>query len=337
MTATGTGPAHIFRWDLDKTYLRTDFDSLRGLVRAALEKPSEKRAVPGAPALIRALREAGGGAHRIAIISGSPEQMRAVLEAKLQLDGVVFDEFVLKPNLQNILRARFRALRAQVPYKLPALLGSRVAVPAPAETLFGDDAESDALIYCLYADIVAGRVARAQLLDVLRAAEAYEDEIERILTLRDEVAKAEVVGRVIIHLDKRSPTARFDQFGPRLCPVYNYFQAALVLYSDGQLSARHLLTVAREMLASRDYTVASLANSLQDLLLRGRLAREVAARLAGETASAGAEFSDLPPHDEVVAAFTKRVQALGDFRVATVPPAPAALDYAGLVKSEGMR
>src|SRR5262249_39171149 len=320
-----------------KTYLRTDFDSLRGLVRAALEKPHEKRAVPGAPALIRALREAGGGAHRIAIISGSPEQMRAVLEAKLQLDGVVFDEFVLKPNLKNLLRARFRAVRAQVPYKLPALLRSRAAVSAPGETLFGDDAESDALIYCLYADILADRVSRGQLLDVLRAAEAYDDEIERVLAPRDDVGKGEAVRRVIIHLDKRSPTARFDRFGPRLCPVYNYFQAALVLYADGQLKARDLLTVAREMLASRDYTVASLANSLQDLLLRGRLAREVAVRLGGETASAGAEFSDLPPHAEVVAAFTKRVQALGDFRVAAVPAGPDALDYAALVKSEGMR
>src|SRR5262249_35190663 len=111
-----TQPKHIFRWDLDKTYLRTDFDSLRGLLRAA-----DKRAVPGAPALLRALRAAGGPAHRISIISGSPEQMRKVLEAKLALDGVACDEFVLKPNLKNLLRGRFRAIRAQVPYKLPAL------------------------------------------------------------------------------------------------------------------------------------------------------------------------------------------------------------------------
>ena len=45
-----------------------------------------------------------------------------VLAAKLALDGVRYDEFVLKNNLRNIARGRFRALRAQIPYKLPALL-----------------------------------------------------------------------------------------------------------------------------------------------------------------------------------------------------------------------
>ena len=27
----------VYRWDLDKTYLLTDFDSLRGIVRTAME------------------------------------------------------------------------------------------------------------------------------------------------------------------------------------------------------------------------------------------------------------------------------------------------------------
>ena len=331
-----TQPRHIFRWDLDKTYLRTDFDTLRGLFKAMLEKPHEKRAVPGAPALLKALRQAGGGAHRIAIISGSPEQMRTVLEAKLQLDGVVYDEFTLKPNLQNILRWRFRAIRAQVPYKLPVLLRSRAAVQAPRETLFGDDAESDALIYCLYADILAGKVSRDALADVLRVAEAYDDQIDEALVAFDAVEKQPVVGRVLIHLDRRSPTARFDRFGPLLVPVYNYFQAALVMYGDGQLSARDLLAVSQEMLASKSYTVTSLANSLQDLMLRGRLARDVAVRLQGEAADAGRDFTDLPPQDQVSAAFAKRVQALGDHKVPTVPEA-GEIDYAALVRSEGMR
>ena len=33
---------HIARWDLDKTYLRTEFDSLRDLVKTALERPDQK-------------------------------------------------------------------------------------------------------------------------------------------------------------------------------------------------------------------------------------------------------------------------------------------------------
>src|SRR5689334_13876160 len=149
-------PRHTFRWDLDKTYLRTEFDSIVDLAKSAIETAADKQAYPGATALLRALRQDG---NRVCIVSGSPTQMRQVLAAKLALDGVEYDEFVLKNNLKNILRGRFRALRAQIPYKLPAMMRSRVAVPAPHETLFGDDAEADAIIYCLYADLVAGRVS----------------------------------------------------------------------------------------------------------------------------------------------------------------------------------
>src|SRR5438477_9169656 len=95
--ATGPAPAalprasprHTFRWDLDKTYLRTEFDSLRDLWKSALETASDKKAYPGATALLRAL--AAGDGHRICIISGSPTQMKTVLAAKLALDGITYD------------------------------------------------------------------------------------------------------------------------------------------------------------------------------------------------------------------------------------------------------
>src|SRR6267142_3541355 len=75
-------PRHTFRWDLDKTYLRTEFDSIRDLARSAIENAADKQAFPGATALLRALRQDG---HRICIVSGSPTQMRQVLAAKLAL------------------------------------------------------------------------------------------------------------------------------------------------------------------------------------------------------------------------------------------------------------
>ncbi|HZH04396.1 MAG TPA: haloacid dehalogenase-like hydrolase, partial [Myxococcaceae bacterium] len=116
-------PRRIYRWDLDKTYLRTEFDTFRQLVRTALQKATDKVAVPGAAALIRELR--ANGDSRLCIVSGSPKQMRSVLVEKLKIDGVVWEELVLKDNIKNLLRGRFRALRGQVGYKLPALLESR--------------------------------------------------------------------------------------------------------------------------------------------------------------------------------------------------------------------
>src|SRR5215208_2493437 len=121
-------PKHTFRWDLDKTYLRTEFDSIVDLAKSAIETAADKQAFPGATALLRALKQDG---HRICIVSGSPTQMRQVLAAKLALDGIEYDEFVLKNNLKNILRGRFRALRPPILYKLPAMLSSRINLPAP--------------------------------------------------------------------------------------------------------------------------------------------------------------------------------------------------------------
>jgi hypothetical protein len=332
---------HIFRWDLDKTYLRTEFDTFRDLVKSALETAHDKRAVPGAPALLRALRAAGGRDHRICIVSGSPTQMRTVLAAKLQLDGVDWDEFVLKPNLKNLLRGRFRALRQQVPYKLPAMLESRMRHGgATPETLFGDDAESDAVIYCLYADILAGKLTREKLERILDVVHAYPDQRATTIDLATRIPKGDAVRRIVIHLDRRSPTARFDRFGSRLVPVYNYFQAALVLFGDGQLEALGVLAVAREMIASGDYSLSILANSLQDLLRRGRLPRDVAARLALECQAIADghpdAWADLPPKDEIAWTFATRVRELGDYAT-VVPPEGEKIDYPSLLLKEGHR
>lgn len=328
-------PRHTFRWDLDKTYLRTEFDSVGDLVKSAIETAADKQAYPGATALLRALKQDG---NRICIVSGSPTQMRQVLAAKLALDGVAYDEFVLKNNLKNILRGRFRALRAQIPYKLPAMLRSRIGAAASAETLFGDDAEADAIIYSLYADVIAGVVTIADLERVLTASRAYEDDMARILTLARDVPKHDAVKRIFIHLDRRSPPLGFHRFGPRLVPVYNYFQAALVLYEDKVLSARQVIYVALEMLDSQQYELGHLATSVQDIIRRGRVSRDTALLLsaeANEAAKSGALSgrSDLPPFEKIAEAFRERVRALGA-TPAVVSELREPLDYVRLVDEE---
>jgi len=328
-------PKHTFRWDLDKTYLRTEFDSLVDLAKSAIETAADKQAYPGATALLRALKQEG---NRICIVSGSPTQMRQVLAAKLALDGIEYDEFILKNNLKNILRGRFRALRAQIPYKLPAMLQSRIAAPAEAETLFGDDAEADAIIYCLYADLVAGIVSIQDLERVLVASRAYEDDVARCLELARRVPKAPVVRRMFIHLDRRSPPMGFRRFGPRLVPVFNYFQAALVLYADKVLTARQVIFVALEMLDSGQYELGHLATSVQDVIRRGRVTREKALELvaeANEAAASGALSgrTDLPPFEKIAESFRERVRELGQ-QPLDAPVDEEPLDYVRLVDEE---
>lgn len=326
-------PRHVYRWDLDKTYLKTDFDTLKDLLRSALEGAEAKQSIPGASALLRELR-AGGGA-RICFISGSPRQMRRVLTKKLKLDGVEFDEFILKPNLRNMLTGRFRAMREQVGYKLPALLAGRAGLPPETkETCFGDDAEADGFIYSLYGDIIAGRVKRRLLEEILERAGTYEDDAQRAVTLAETLPSGEAVQRIFIHLDRRSPTSRFDRYGARLVPIFNYFQAAMVMFEDGQLSAPAVVRVALEMVDRYGYTIDALRNSLQDLLRRGRLERATARTLSEElTDEKIPQLGALPSARELLISFAARVRQLGDVPSMAIP-LDQPIDYLAALEAD---
>ena len=266
---------HIFRWDLDKTYIRTDFDTLGDLLRMARLKPEERLNVPGADALLRELtRQREDSRAYLTFISGSPEQMRSKIERKFMLDGIRPDLFMLKPQLRYIMRGKFRALRGQIGYKLETLLRVRAMTDLAPETLFGDDAEQDAFIYSLYADLAAGRVGERLLREILREANVYPDTFELIVSRLANVRIQENVGRIFINLDRHSAPGRFLVFGPRVVPITNYFQCALVLLADGVLGPVSLLRVAADMVADAGYTIQTFANSYQDLSRRQILGPE---------------------------------------------------------------
>lgn len=280
---------HIARWDLDKTYLRTEFDSLRDIVKTAFERPDQKITNPGASTLLREMVRAGTRVH---ILSGSPEQMRRRLEDKLRLDGITWDSFTLKPNLQNMLRLRFRAVRDQLGYKLPALLASRARLThsgdvdaATTESLFGDDAEADAFVYALYADFLAGRVSDDMLLAVLERGRVYEDVVETAMDTARSLEHGGIVERILIYLEQQSSPDDFRAYGSRVVPFYNYLQAAFVLHEDGRLGPDGVLRVAVELVTEHRFDGDGLAKSYLDLArrghLRGRPVDAIAAELEG--------------------------------------------------------
>ena len=282
-------PRHIARWDLDKTYLRTEFDTLRDLVRTAFERPDEKRTNPGAATLLREMVRAGVSVH---ILSGSPEQMRRRLEDKLRLDGIAWDSFTLKPNLQNVLRLRFRALKDQLGYKLPALLQARSTMegvhdgsdPSDTsvrrETLFGDDAEADAFVYSLYADVLEGLVSEDALMEVCERGRVYPDVLATTLRYARMVERADVVERILIHLERQTPPGDFDAYGPRAVPFYNYLQAAFVVHEDGRLPPEGVMRVGVELVVQHRFDGDALARSYLDLARRGHLRGTMAGDLA---------------------------------------------------------
>lgn len=263
-------PRYIFRWDLDKTYLHTQFDSFLDLVKTAMEKPERKRTVPGATALLHAVRATGPTF--VTILSGSPEPMRNALEAKLRLDGVAWDEFLLKPTLKNLVRGRFRALRDQVGYKLPALLAARLRTPEGVpEFCFGDDAEADALVYSLYADLIAGRVEEDTLRAVLEASGTFPDVVEKTVARARKIPREDPIRRIFIHLERGSDPAFFHRYGPRVVPVTGYFQAALVLVEDLVLPASSAARVAASVCVDGGGTPEELTLGARDVVARGHL------------------------------------------------------------------
>ncbi len=349
-TPNHAGPTHVARWDLDKTYLRTDFDTVRDLVRTAFERPDQKRTVPGAAALLRQLAKAGVETH---ILSGSPEQLRARIVEKLRLDGVRYASLRLKPNLQNMLRLRFRALRGQLGYKLPALLLGRCELASQTlatglpravdekqaprllqEVLLGDDAEADAFVYSLYADICRGAVPPETLRAVLKHGGAYDDTIRDAERYAQYVTKGEVVERILIHLERQSSPSDFAVFGPRVVPFFNYLQAAFVLFEDGRIPAKAVVAVASELVVVHNFQRAGLARSFADLERRGHLRGARREELTGEidelVRQGHPASSDLLAMCEEIERFSSRPNA------AAARPLPE-IDYMTLVRDHNPR
>jgi hypothetical protein len=330
---------YIARWDLDKTYLRTEFDTLRDLIRTAFERPEEKRTVPGAATLMREIAAVGASIH---ILSGSPEQLRARLEEKLRLDGARWDTFTLKPNLRNVLRLRWRAVRDQLGYKVPALLAARATlVPARGpsgelvkEVLLGDDAESDALVYSLYADVLDGRVSDMELENLLTRAQIYKDAIADALRYARLIERGPVVERILIHLDRQSPPSEFAPYGARVVPFFNYLQAAFVLVEDGRLPPAAAVRVAVDLVLDHHFDGESLGRSYLDLWKRGHVRQGLASSVeeAYRTLSA---IVPLPRAREI----ELMCRRLGEVESTIQPGKVAAFspDYGSLVDRHGPR
>jgi hypothetical protein len=89
-------------------------------------------------------------------------------------------------------------------------------------------------------------------------------------------------------------------------PIVNYFQAALVLWSDGAMSIDGVLRVAAEMIERDDYGLVELSNSFQDILRRRVVGSADVDRLASEAEAA--QIDTLP--SGFAERFVSRVRAL---------------------------
>lgn len=272
----------VLVWDLDRTYLRTEFESLRDLIRTALQKAKDKVAYPGASALMRALRNGPDGTKRpIYFVSASPPQIRKVVHEKFALDRVEVDGVYFKDNIRNVRPSRLKRLREQTGYKLLALLDLRKRLPPGATlTCFGDDMESDALIYSLFAELEERWIRGTALVEFLAKQGVFHDEAVRIAWRARNLPKREGVRRIFINSHGKDDPRYFRRFGTRVTATRNYFQTAVVCAFDATIGAEGVASVGQELLEAKIANAYDHAGAIHDLMERGVVTEAFVAKLA---------------------------------------------------------
>lgn len=264
----------VYVWDLDKTYLDTSWGSVKELWRTVLEKAGQKRNVPGTKSLVRALKNAwekerGGKAFPIYFITASPPQMEGKIREKLELDEILPLGSFYKDNLRNLRPKRLWRLTQQIGYKLQALLQLRTRLKEDVrQVLWGDDSESDAVIYSLYSDVCARRHTEKELMNILRGLHVVGEQTDTILDLQDQIPVGDPVEKIYINLATDTDPDYYLRFGRRVVPTSNSFQAALDLFQDARLDAEQLVGVAQDMLINYGFSGEELESSFDNLVRR---------------------------------------------------------------------
>lgn len=265
----------VFVWDLDKTYLDTHFETLRGLYRTIIEKAFQKRNIPGTSSLVRNLTVKDNQVFPIYFITASPPQMEEKIREKLRLDGIQPYGIFCKDNLKNLTPSRFRRLNQQIGYKVQALLQLRASLSESVkQILWGDDSESDAIIYSLYSDICSRRLEGINLEYVLSQLKVRGEQLRDIQNLQDKIPVQDPVSRIYINLATDTDPEYYHKFGYRTLPTYNTFQVAMDLYQDQHINIDQLSMVAQDMLTNYDFSKEELAESISDLINRKMLHKE---------------------------------------------------------------
>ncbi|PRQ02899.1 hypothetical protein ENSA5_19890 [Enhygromyxa salina] len=239
LAPTYDGPAYI--WDIDKTWLDTRISQVKGMLKIPFEFAVDKRALPGTTALLHALREGPSGReHRpLFFITASPPFIRKAIERKMLIDGIEFDGITYKDQLEVFRRREFGSLREHTAFKLGALLLLARAFPEQTRIyMFGDDAERDALIYSMFADICAGRLRGDRLIDTQVRLGVLRHYAQDVATLAADLPARERVHAIHINLVREPDGRRILAYDPRVVGYPSAGAAARLLCERGLISAR---------------------------------------------------------------------------------------------------
>ncbi len=324
----------VYVWDLDKTYLDTQFESIRGLIKVAMEKAFQKRNVPGTATLVRALRNSWQLSHHgradfpIYFITGSPPQLEKRIHEKLNLDGIYPYGMFCKDNLRNLRPSRLWRLTHQVGFKLQSLLQLRIHLgPDVRQVLWGDDSESDAVIYSLYSDICARRFDEGEIRNILGRFKVVGDQVDSILRLQGEIPEHDPVEKIYINLADDTDADYYLKFGRRILPIYNSFQTSLDLFQDGRLNGDQVTRVAQDLIDNFRFTKEELEKSLDDMIRRPTLSLEAFLAIQPILIEAGLLRESFKPSIEPKSATSTVKGRVFELEGSYEPWVPKQIDY----------
>jgi hypothetical protein len=278
----------VFVADIDRTYLMTRFSSLKGMARIPFERAEQKQDIEGMARLFREIRNGPAEATRdtpLYFVSASPRQLREVIERKMTLDGIGFDGTTFKDWGRVVQRLRFARLKEQIGFKLTALLSGRAELPIGAqEFLIGDDLEHDPLTYCLYADMLAGRLPAADVERILALNGVLLGDAKAITASLRALRPGKGVRAALIRLERHAEPEAFLEYGAGLVPCVGAFQMAVVLWRLGCIARAGIGRVASEM-RHRGVTAAAHTQGLRELVRRAVIEQDDALALGRELAA----------------------------------------------------
>jgi hypothetical protein len=273
----------VFVADIDRTYLATQFSTMKGMARIPFERAADKEDIAGMARLFREIRHGPRPESRqtpLYFVSASPAQLRPVIERKMRLDGIGFDGTTFKSWTGVFRKLRLRRLREQVGFKLTALLAGRAELPRGAiENLVGDDLETDPVAFAIYADVLAGRIGVDDLPRILALNGVMESDAEAIVRARGELDPGRGVKRAYIRMERYADPDVFIDLAPGVVGCRGPFQMAAVLMREGSVSEDGVVRVAGALL-QRGLPPTELAARLRDLCRRALLPPDRALALA---------------------------------------------------------
>ncbi len=243
--------------DVDKTYLNTNFESIRGLMWIPFEVAIDKVTIDRMNYIYQGLRFGSGTKPSftpLLFVTASPPLIYDALTHKMLRDGVEYDGVIMKDQPALVKKLQFQQLKTQITYKLFALFHA-VKVLGNGRfsfILIGDDTESDLHIYLLFKKIIEEKPPVFKVADTLIEGGVDVDYLEGLLRIIRDINATVKVRYIFIYLSKKEiiPAGNFP-------PVLQYTsssQLAIFLHRKKLINDYYLRKIVEP--GSEEYELA---------------------------------------------------------------------------------